>query len=50
MIKKKYQMNRNEKCVDKAQQCFAFLVFTHQAKIYVGKGGELLESVFKLVP
>ena len=25
MIKKKYQLNRNEKCVDKAQQCFAFL-------------------------
>jgi hypothetical protein len=25
MIKKKYQLNRNEKFVDKAQQCFAFL-------------------------
>ena len=24
-IKKKYQLNRNEKFVDKAQQCFAFL-------------------------
>ena len=25
MIKKKYQLNRNKKFVDKAQQCFAFL-------------------------
>ena len=25
MIKKKYQMNRNEKFFDKVQQCFAFL-------------------------
>jgi hypothetical protein len=25
MIKKNYQLNRNEKFVDKAQQCFAFL-------------------------
>ena len=25
MIKKEYQLNRNEKFVDKAQQCFAFL-------------------------
>ena len=25
MIKKKHQLNRNEKFVDKAQQCFAFL-------------------------
>ena len=25
MIKKKYHLNRNEKFVDKAQQCFAFL-------------------------
>jgi hypothetical protein len=25
VIKKKYQLNRNEKFVDKAQQCFAFL-------------------------
>ena len=25
MIKKKYQLNRNEKFVDKAQQCFTFL-------------------------
>ena len=25
MIKKKYQLNRNKKIVDKAQQCFAFL-------------------------
>ena len=25
MIKKKYQLNRNEKFVDKAQQCLAFL-------------------------
>ena len=24
-IKKKYQLNRNEKFVDKAQQCFVFL-------------------------
>ena len=32
MIKKKYQMNRNEKFVDKAHQCFAFL----QAKIKIG--------------
>jgi hypothetical protein len=24
MIKKKYQLNRNKKFVDKAQQCFAF--------------------------
>jgi hypothetical protein len=24
MIKKNYQLNRNEKFVDKAQQCFAF--------------------------
>ena len=30
---KKYQLNINEKCVDKAQQCFAF--FTHQAKIQI---------------
>ena len=25
MIKKNYQLNRNKKFVDKAQQCFAFL-------------------------
>ena len=25
MIKKNYQLNRNEKFVDKARQCFAFL-------------------------
>ena len=25
MTKKKFQLNRNEKFVDKAQQCFAFL-------------------------
>ena len=33
MIKKKYQLNRNKKFVDKAQQYFAFL--THQAKIQI---------------
>jgi len=31
MIKKKYQLNRKKKFVDKAQQCFAF--FTHQAEL-----------------
>ena len=33
MIKKKNQLNRNEKFVDKARQCFC--LFTHQAKIQI---------------
>ena len=32
-IIKKNQLNKNEKFLDKAQQCFAF--FTHQAKIQI---------------
>ena len=35
MVKKNYQLNRNKKFVDKAQQCFAF---TPQAK---GEGDEI---------
>ena len=35
MIKKKYQLNRNEKFVDKAQQCFAFLKIKPKFKFAV---------------
>jgi hypothetical protein len=35
MIKKKYQLNRNEKFVDKAQQCFAFLHIKSKFKFAV---------------
>jgi hypothetical protein len=35
MIKKKYQLNRNKKCVDKAQQCFAFLYIKPKFKCAV---------------
>ena len=32
MIKKKDQLNRNKKFVDKAKQCFAFLKFIYSEK------------------
>jgi hypothetical protein len=35
MIKKKYQLNRTEKFVDKAQQCFAFLHIKQKFKFAV---------------
>ena len=35
MIKKNYQLNRNEKFVDKAQQCFAFLLIKPKFKFTV---------------
>jgi len=35
MIKKKYQLNRNEKFADKAQQCFAFLHIKPKFKLAV---------------
>jgi hypothetical protein len=35
MIKKKYQLNRNEKSVDKAQQWFAFLHINQKVKFAV---------------
>ena len=33
MIKKNYQLNRNEKFIDKSQQCFAFLQIKPKFKL-----------------
>ena len=45
MIKKNYQLNRNKKFVDKAQQCFAFLhirpvfqLFEYEVNAITGNG------------
>jgi hypothetical protein len=35
MMKEKYQLNRNEKFVDKAKQCFAFLQIKPRFKFAV---------------
>jgi hypothetical protein len=48
MVRKKYQLNRNEKLGDKAQQCFAFLHI--QPNALYSKFEFLIFFAVKLIP